>query len=54
MSKAVQDGFKPQECKQGSGRVKPPIPYITEKNELQEAVKSTASIKLTLPIKVEL
>ena len=54
MSKAVSDGLKPQECKQGSGRVKQPIPYIPEKDELQEAVDSTASIKLTLPTKVEL
>ena len=46
----------PQECEQGNGRVrvKPPIPYIPEKDELQEAVESTASIKLTLPTKVEL
>ena len=54
MSKAVLDGLKPQECKQGSGRVKPPILYIPEKDELQVAVESTASIKLTLQTKVEL
>ena len=54
MSKAVPEGLKPQECEQGSGWVKPPIPYIPEKDELQEAVESTASIKLTLPTKVEL
>jgi hypothetical protein len=54
MSKAVPGRLKPQECKQGSGRVKLPIRYIPEKDELQEAVESTASIKLTLPTKVEL
>jgi len=54
MSKAVLDGLKPQECKRGSGQVKPLIPYIPEKDKLQEAVESTASIKLTLPTKVEL
>jgi hypothetical protein len=54
MSKAVLDGLKPQECKQGSSRVKPPILYIPEKDELQEAVENTASTKLTLPTKVEL
>jgi hypothetical protein len=37
-----------------SGRVKLPIPYIPEKDKLQEAVESTASIKLTVPTKVEL
>jgi len=54
LSKAVPDGLKPQKCERGSGRVKPPIPYIPEKDELQEAVESTALIKLTLPTKVEL
>jgi hypothetical protein len=54
MSKAVPDGLKPQECEQGNSRVKPPIPYIPEKDELQEAVESMASIKLTLPTKMEL
>ena len=54
MSKAVPDRLKPQDCKRGNGQVKPPIPYIQEKDKLQEAVESTASIKLTLPTKVEL
>jgi hypothetical protein len=52
--KAVPDGLKPQECEQRSGRVKQPIPYIPEKDELQEAVDRTASIKLTLLTKVDL
>ncbi len=55
LSKAVPEGLKPQECECGSGRNKPPIPYIPEKDELQEAVESgTSMIKLTLPGKVEL
>ena len=55
LSKAFQDGLKPQEYKQGSGRVKLPIPYIPEKDELQEALEATANtIKLTLPGKVGL
>jgi hypothetical protein len=49
MSKAVPDGFKPQKCECRSGGVKPPIPYISEKDDLQEAVESSTSIKLTLP-----
>ena len=53
MSEAVPDGLKPWECKQGN-RVKPPFPYILEKDKLQEAASSTASIKLTLPTKVDL
>jgi hypothetical protein len=53
MSKAVPDGNKPQEWEWGSGRVKPPIPYIPEKDEIQQAVETTALIKLTLLTKVE-
>eukprot|EP00804_Cyclotella_cryptica_P020673 CCRYP_003484-RA/>CCRYP_003484-RA protein AED:0.41 eAED:0.41 QI:0/-1/0/1/-1/1/1/0/101 len=54
MSKTVPDGLQPQECEHGSGRVKPPIPYIPEKEDLQQAVELTALMKLTLPTKVEL
>ncbi len=54
MSKAVQEGLKPQECEHGSGWVKPPIPYIPEKDDLNETGESSATIKLTLPTKVEL
>ena len=54
MSKAVPEGLKPQECERGSGRVKPPIPYIPEKDDLSEAGESSATIKLILPTKVEL
>ena len=53
MSKAVADGLKSQECERGSSPVKPPIPYIPEKDKLQEAVESTALIKFTLPTTVE-
>ena len=54
MSKAVPDRLKPQECKKGSGQEKLPIPNIPKKDELQDAVDTTASTKLTLLIKVEL
>ncbi len=54
MSKAVPEGLKPQECEHGSIRVILPIPYIAEKDDLNEAVESSATIKLTLPTKVEL
>ncbi len=54
MSKVVPEGLKPQECERGSGRVRPPIPYIPEKDDLSEAVESSVTIKLTLPTKVEL
>ena len=55
LSKAVPKGLKPQECERGSVRNKPLIPYIPEKDKLQEAVESgTSTIKLMLPGKVEL
>ena len=54
MSKAVQEGLKPQECERGSGRVRPPIPYIPEKDDLNEAGESSTTIKLPLSTKVEL
>ncbi len=54
MSKAVPEGLKPQECERGSGLVRPPIPYIPEKDDLNEAGESSTTIKLTLPTKVEL
>ena len=53
--KAVPKGIKPQECECGSHHNKLPIPYILEKDKLQEAVKTgTSTIKLMLPHKVEL
>ena len=54
MSKVVPEGLKPQECERGSGRVRPPIPYIPEKDDLNEAGESSTTINLTLPTKVEL
>ena len=35
-SKAVPDGLKPQECKRNVAHSKPPIPYIPEKDVMQE------------------
>ena len=54
-AKVAPEGLKPQECERNAGRSKPPIPYIPEKDVLQEAVESSANtLKLTLPHKVEL
>ena len=53
--KVAPEGLKPQECERNVGRSKPPIPYIPEKDVIQEAVDSGANtLKLTLPHKVEL
>ena len=54
-AKVAPEGLKSQECERNAGRSKPPIPYIPEKDVLQEAVESSANtLKLTLPHKVEL
>jgi hypothetical protein len=54
-AKVAPEGLKPQECERNAGRSKPPIPYIREKDVIQEAVDSSANtLKLTLPHKVEL
>ena len=53
--KVTPEGLKPQECKRNAGRSKPLIPYIPEKDVIQEAVDSGANmLKLSLPHKVEL
>ena len=52
-AKVAPEGLEPQECKRNAGRSKPPILYIPEKDDLQEAVESSANtLKLLLPHKV--
>ena len=54
-AKVAPEGLKPQECERNTSRSRPPIPYIPEKDFIQEAVDSSAStLKLMLPHKVEL
>ena len=53
--KVAPEGLKPQECDRNTGRSKPPLPYITKKDVIQEMVYSKANtLKLTLPQKLEL
>ena len=52
-AKVAPEGLKPQERTLGGS--KPPIPYIPEKDVIQEALDSSANmLKLTWPHKVEL
>ena len=37
-AKVTPEGLKPQECERNVGRSKPPIPYIPEKDVIQEVV----------------
>jgi len=54
-AKVTPEGLRPQECDRNAGRSKPPSPYITKKDVIQEAVDSgTNTLKLTLPHKVKL
>ena len=54
-AKAAPEGLKPQECEWNEGRSRPLIPYISEKDVIQEAVDSSANmLNLILPHKVEL
>ena len=54
-AKVAPKGLKPQEYEKNAGRSKPPIPYIPERDDLQEAVESSANTpKLLLLHKVEL
>ena len=54
LTKVVTEGRKPQECERGSGHGKQ-SPYVPEKDNLQEAIKTGAStIKLLLTHKVKL
>ncbi len=54
-TKVAPERLKPQECERNAGRSKPPIPYIPEKDDIQEAVDSSANtLKSTSPHKVEL
>ena len=54
-TKVAPEGLKPQECETNLGRSRPPIPYIPEKDVIQEAIDSSDNmLKLTLPHKVEL
>jgi hypothetical protein len=53
--KVAPERLKPQECERNAGWSKPPIPYIPEKDVIEEAVDSSVNtLKLTLPQNVEL
>ena len=54
-AKVAQEELKPQECERNANRSKPLIPYIHEKDVIQEAIDSSANmLKLMFPHKVEL
>ncbi len=46
IAKSVPDGLKPQECKRTKLRESPPIPYIPEKDEVQEEVARLRNLQI--------
>ena len=42
-AKVAPEGLKPQECERNAGRSRPPIPYIPEKDVIQEATDSSTN-----------
>ena len=56
-AKSIPEGLKPQECERSSGRSKPPVSYIPEKDAAQDAthdrtMKVRVSEKLQLTVTV--
>jgi hypothetical protein len=57
LAKAVPKGIKDRECKRFALRERPPVPYMPEKDPVQETVsllKSDQSLKITIGADVEL
>jgi hypothetical protein len=57
LAKAVPKGIKDKECKRFAQQERPPVPYVPEKDPVQEmvsALKSDQSLKTTIGEKVEL
>jgi hypothetical protein len=50
MSKMVPDHLKPQECERIKLREPPPVPYVPEKDEVQEEVSKTRNMEIKTTI----
>ncbi len=51
LAKSVPDGLKPQECERLRLRVPPPVPYVPEKDEIQEEVTKMKNLQIKTSIK---
>jgi hypothetical protein len=51
LGKSVPDSLKPQECKRLRLREPPPIPYVPEKDEVQEEVSKMKNLQIKTSIK---
>jgi hypothetical protein len=57
LAKAVPKGIKDRECKRFALQERPPVPYVPEKDPVQETVsllKSDQSLKTTIRVYAEL
>jgi hypothetical protein len=57
LAKAVPKGIKDRECKRFALQERPPVPYVPEKDPVQETVsllKSDQSLKTTIGVDAEL
>jgi hypothetical protein len=50
MSKMVPDHLKPRECERTKLRKPPPVPYVPEKDEVQEEVSKTRNMEIKTTI----
>ncbi len=46
LTKSVPKGLNPQECKQTKPREPPPVPYIPEKDKVQEEVAKLRNLQI--------
>ncbi len=46
MSKMVPDHLKPRECKRIKLREPPPVPYVPEKDEVQEEISKMRNMEI--------
>jgi hypothetical protein len=46
LSKSVPEGCKPQECKRTKLREPPPVPYVPDKDEVQEEVSKLRNLQI--------
>ncbi len=51
LSKSVLEGLKPQECKRTKLREPPPVPYMPNKDEVQEEVAKSRNLEIKTTLK---
>ena len=51
LAKSVPNGFNPQECERTKLREPPPVPYIPEKDKVQEKVTKLRNLQIKTSLK---